>query len=246
MRFGLLAMIFFFVLAGWARGQEEPVKPIMAQADAHWKRRAEEPHVEQAAALYQQVFENDLEAYEASWRLARCYWWLADHRDQTRRQEHLQLGQASAARAVAADPGGVEGHYWLGACAGLLASEKRDFGSLRLVELAIREMETVIRLEPGHGMAQYTLGVIYRQAPGWPFSVGNLQKSLEYARRAVELRPDVVLTHIGLAETLAALGRKEEARRVLEKAQNLPGPTGQEPETEDQKCQLRQLLRQLS
>lgn len=221
-----------------------PCADPLPKAEKHWERRCEIAEAEQAVTDYRTVPADSPHAYESCWRLARGYWWLADHRP-SRRQAYLEAGVQAAEKAIALCPDAIEGHYWLGACAGLLAADRNDLSSLALVDQSKKEMERVAEMDPENGLAQYTLGVLYRKAPGWPFSIGDKQKALDYAREAVRCRPDVVLTHIGLAEVLLDLNRKQEAREILEHALQMPGPPGQLPETKDQKTYARRLLSEI-
>jgi tetratricopeptide (TPR) repeat protein len=245
MRQLMTALCLMTLLPAVCWAQSYPLTGPLQKAQHHWENRVNGSEVEKAAELYQAVPLDTPQAGEAQWQLARCYWWLADHRDHSQRIKNFELANRAAAEAVRLSPDSADAHYWLGACLGLLAAEKNNLGSLRLVEQSIREMHAVIERQPGHGLAQYTLGVLYCKTPGWPFSIGDLQKSLAYARQAVELQPGVVLTHLGLAETLISLNHRDQARQELLLALDLPGPAGMEPETEDQKELARKVLQTL-
>jgi tetratricopeptide (TPR) repeat protein len=62
------------------------------------------------------------------------------------------------------------------------------------------------------------LGSLYGQAPDPPISLGDEEKGLDYLRKAVKLAPDEPENHFRLAELLAAMGEKAEAKRHLQQA----------------------------
>jgi tetratricopeptide (TPR) repeat protein len=85
----------------------------------------------------------------------------------------------------------------------------------------------------------YALGMFYRVVPEWlcyfPFkqiigTCGDLEKSVEYQRKAVALEPNRVEFHRELAVSLLCHGQQydvpeeiEEAKKILIKIQSMPG-----------------------
>ena len=45
------------------------------------------------------------------------------------------------------------------------------------------------------------LGLLYRDAPGWPTSIGSRHKAREWLERAVQLAPDYPENHLNLVES---------------------------------------------
>jgi sulfotransferase family protein/tetratricopeptide repeat protein len=72
------------------------------------------------------------------------------------------------------------------------------------LDRARRRLEAVIARQPSLAAAQHNLGAVCHRLGAWP------QAATAYAR-AVELRPDAAESRAGLAATLAALGRGEDA-----------------------------------
>ena len=90
------------------------------------------------------------------------------------RKDIAEQGIAAARQLLAANTNSVEGHYYLGMNLGELA-ETETLGALKLV----REMETEFILVL-HTNAAFdnagpdrNLGLLYRDCPGWPASIGN-------------------------------------------------------------------------
>src|SRR5688572_19142703 len=95
-----------------------------------------------------------------------------------------------AREALKINPTNAAAHYWLAMNLGQLA-RTRTLGALPLV----RQMET--EFHAGRRMDEHvdyagpdrSLGYLYRDAPGWPTSVGNKRKAREHLERAVQLHP---------------------------------------------------------
>lgn len=223
--------------------EAEPAPDLLTQANAWYDQRENPEAVPKAMALYQQLLAQEPKNYEALWRLTRCYWWQGDHAPKGQQMALYDLGQQTGEKARAAAPQGVDGHYWFGACVGRAAEVRGVLNSLFAVDTIRKAMETVLALDPKHGSAHYVLGVLYRKAPGWPLSCGDINKALEHGRQAVEFSPNEVLPYVGLAETLLAKGEKAEAKQLLEKALTLDGPPDLQPETKMHKEDAQKLLK---
>jgi tetratricopeptide (TPR) repeat protein len=243
LRLLVLACILSAGVPVWAA--DTPAPSDLAAAEAHWAARAQLDEARAAVAAYQAATAASPGSYEAWWRLARACWWLGDHVPKSECLAVYDQGKAAADRAVALDPGRVEGHYWLGVCLGRTGEERGILNSLFMVDPIAKAMEACLAIDPKYGRAQHVLGVLYRKAPGWPLSRGDMNRSLEYARSASANASEAVITHVGLAETLIALGRKDEARQVLTKALELPGPADEQPETAKDKAEAARLLQGL-
>ncbi len=217
----------------------------LAQADRHYAGRADLAEVRTAQQLLTEAVAVNPENFDAWWRLARCDWWLGDHVPKAERAAWFEKGQVAAEQAIRLRPDRVEGHYWQGVNLGRLGEERGIFNSLFMVDPIAKAMEATLEIDPQHAKALYVLSALYRKAPGWPLSRGDMQKSLAYARQAVENGPEFVITHVGLAETLMALNQKEEAKRELELALELPGPADEQPETAEDKKTAEDLLSKL-
>ncbi|MBN1595454.1 tetratricopeptide repeat protein, partial [candidate division FCPU426 bacterium] len=218
---------------------------LLAQAQDLYDQRETPGNVAQAMTCYNQVLSQNPDDFEAIWRLARCYWWEGDHAPQDKKISNYATGVQLAQRAQKIAPGKTEGYYWFGVCEGRAAEIRGVLNSLFAIEPIRQAMEKILEIDPGHGRAHHVLGVLYRKAPGWPLSCGNLNKSLEYARLAVEYAPEEVICRVGLAQTLIAKGLKDEAKSLLQEALLLPGAADQQPETKSDKETARTLLESL-
>ncbi len=95
----------------------------------------------------------------------------------------------------------------------------------------VADCEAVIRLDERfeHGGCYRILGNIYEQAPSFaldPKSVTqDLDKSVEYLKKAVEIDPNYPLNQLFLARSLEAAGKKDSARGHLVQFIRLENPS---------------------
>lgn len=195
-------------------GDAERARQLVSQADAIYDKRTGAEDVRKAYELYKQAFTADPNSYEAAWKAGRAAWQLAELVDKPERRSILEEGRDIARRAVELKADGVDGHYWYGVLIGRVGEERGVLVSLFMVDDVVREMETVVRLDPTHAGAHHVLGVLYRVVPGRPLSIGDKKKAVEHAELAVRYAPDDVLYRLGLGEAYQAAGDREAAIRV--------------------------------
>ncbi|MCX5725709.1 MAG: hypothetical protein NT030_00765 [Candidatus Saganbacteria bacterium] len=107
------------------------------------------------------------------------------------------------------------------------------------------EMETCIKIDPTYDEAHYVLGVLYRKAPGWPLSCGDIKKSKGELLLAIKYNPNRLLSHLGLAETYTNTGDYNEAREELNKVISMPFEPDRTPEDKEYKAQAAQILKDI-
>jgi hypothetical protein len=128
--------------------------------------------------------------------------WAEFARDDNERETVALAGIDAARRALAQSSINATAHYWLGMNLGQLARTK-TLGALKLV----REMEaeflvaTTIDARVDYAGPDRSLGYLYRDAPGWPTSIGNKKKAREHFERAVQLHPEFPDNQLGLLES---------------------------------------------
>ncbi len=179
-------------------------------------------------------------------RLAQARYWLGTNGlPAPERKAALEAGIAAARAAIAIDPRRPEGHFWLAANMGALAE---SFGLRQGIKYRgpIRdELEIVLKMDPGfqQGSADRALGRWYYMVPA--LFGGSDAKSEQHLRQSLTYNPQSVVSRFFLAETLAHVGRKDEARRELQAALDAPLDPDWAPEDRRFKEQARQLLQKL-
>ena len=200
-----------------------PASPeeITRRADMLYAAREERENVRASLGLLQRVLAPT--DYEVLWRLGRALFFLgqeAQHRRDAR-SYHAQGVQASE-RAARLKPERVEGHFWLGVNAALLARLENPFHALRHALRARRELERAARIDPAHHGAG-PLRVIGRLQHKLPrFLGGGRERARASFQRAIEIAPASTVTRLYFAEMLLEMGNADQARIQLEAILNAP------------------------
>jgi tetratricopeptide (TPR) repeat protein len=149
--------------------------------------------------------------------LARVVFDWADFARNDEQREEIALQGIAAARAVIErEPTNSAAHYWLGMDLGQLARTK-TLGALRIVREMEDEFHRARNYDPHTDYAgpDRSLGMLYRDAPGWPTSIGNRKKSREHFDHAVKLHPEFPDNQLGLLESFDEWGEKSNFVRQL-------------------------------
>lgn len=211
--FAMLGLLLCFAAFSQAAGDPEK----MAQADALLASPAlDYPKVQQAMALYESLPQDNPALLT---HLARTCFILGDLAPVNERGHYYEKGVDYADKLLAQEPNGVAGHYWKA----LNLSGQADVGTqiqgFKLLPKIMEELKRVLALDQTYddAGAHRVIGRIYFEAPGWPISVGDKQKSLTHLTTAVRLAPNHSTNHLYLAETMLDLGKKDGARAELQK-----------------------------
>ena len=162
---------------------------------------------DEAKARYQKETNN----VDAAWEFGRAAFDLADiATNDTQRAALAQEGIDACRHGIRLDPKSPGAHYYLGLNLGQLAQTKL-LGALKLVDQMEESWKTTLQLDPKFDYAggHRTLGVLYRDAPGWPTSVGSRSKARQHLQKAVEICPEYPGNRLSLFEAYAKWGEKK-------------------------------------
>jgi tetratricopeptide (TPR) repeat protein len=115
-----------------------------------------------------------------------------------------RAGIAACRQLLARDSYSGAGHYYLGMDYGeLAAAEAPSMAAYKLIHEIEHEFKAADDLDEklDFGGPPRCLGLLYRDAPGWPISIGNRRKAREYLRRAAEIAPDFPENQMNLVES---------------------------------------------
>ena len=201
-----LVIVIFTTLTATSTARADDYTPVASHA------RAQSDH--DAAARRWRADTNNL---EASWQFGRACFELADAAtNNTQRAKVAEEGVIASRRATILEPKFAAGYYYLGLNLGQLARAKplSAIGILGDVESA---WLSSIALDPkfDYSGAHRAIGVLYRDAPGWPLSLGNRKNALFHLEKAVEVSPDYPGNRLYLIETLIKWGKNDSARAAL-------------------------------
>jgi len=99
-------------------------------------------------------------------------------------------------------PDQAAAHYYLAMNLAQMARTK-SLGALPIVREMEKEWLATLALDAhcDYAGADRNLGLLYRDAPGFPLSIGSRLKAEQHLQRAVELNPEYPENHLNLIET---------------------------------------------
>ena len=160
----------------------------------------------------QAVFQREPTNALAGWQMARaCFDWSDFATNATQRGELAQLGISAARASIRLNPNLAPSHYYLGINLGQLADATRSLGGLKLVGEMEREFKKALELDAAwdYGGPDRCLGLLYRDAPGWPISVGSKSKARLHLEHACVVAKDYPDNQLNLLESLLKWGDKK-------------------------------------
>jgi len=185
----------------------------LSRADFAARARAD---CQRAQARYQADTDNP----EAARQFARAAFDCHDFVTNNAQRAELALqGIAACRHVVERNSNSVPGHYYLGLELGRLADTKRNVAGLKLVREMEREFRAADTLDEHYDYAgpARCLGLLYRDAPGWPMSIGSRRRAREWLERAVKLEPDYPENRLYLAESYWQWKDREAAGNELKR-----------------------------
>lgn len=203
------------------------------------------PHALCALDLYTEILENtEYPQAPLLTRLARTCYLLGELTVRSQRQKYYEKGENYAQMLLKEEPTRVEGRYWLAMHLCGLADTGGAMKGRKLLPQIMKGLEQAQAIDETYDQAgcHRVLGRIYFEAPAWPFSVGDLQKSLQHLNRAVTLAPDNSTNRLYLAETLMKLHKPDQARRELERVLHCTKNTLMPKGLEEDRKQAKKLL----
>jgi hypothetical protein len=152
-----------------------------------------------------------------AWQFARACFDFAEYAtNDTERAALANQGIAACRQLIARNTNPAAAHYYLAMNLGQLARTKL-VGALKIVKEMEREFKTAGDLDEHWDYAgpARCLGLLYRDAPGWPTSIGSRHKAHEWLERAMNLAPDYPENHLNLVESHLQWRQHDEAVRDL-------------------------------
>ena len=222
---------------------------VSAQAedpDVLYKQRENIASAQQAEGIWADRLAKNANDFESAWKLAKARYWLGTHAPEKTRKAYLEAGIAAGRTAVGASMNRPEGYFWIAANMGALAESFGLRQGLKYRGDIKDALEKALRLDPAfqQGSADRALGRWYFKVPG--LFGGSNKKSEEHLRKSLVYNPNSAASLFFLAETLIDLGKKSEARTILQKLLDSPVDPDWAPEDRDFKAKGSVLMRTLS
>ena len=132
----------------------------------------------------QKLFASDANNPTNGWQFARACFDFADFStNKTQRADIARQGIAAAQSGLAREPQSAPAHYYLAMDYGQLAeAEEPSITAYKLIREIEREFKIAAGLDGHFDFAgpSRNLGLLYRDAPGWPVSIGSKRKAREF------------------------------------------------------------------
>ena len=135
------------------------------------------------------------------WRLGRVYFKLGEKSNtESKKISFFSLCMAQTKKAIEINSHSANGYFFNGLCNGTLGEAQGIWSSLSIIEPFKNDMETTIRLDPSveEGGPYRALGNLYLKLPY--ILGGNIDRSIEYFQKAIQLGTDYGENYLGLAE----------------------------------------------
>ena len=128
-------------------------------------------------------------------------------------------GIAACRQLLARESNSAPGHYYLAIELGQLADTKRNLAAFKMVREMEREFKTADDLDEHFDYAgpARCLGLLYRDAPGWPMSIGSRRKARDWLEQAVKLAPGYPENQLILVESYWQWKDRDAAGNALQK-----------------------------
>jgi tetratricopeptide (TPR) repeat protein len=216
----------------------------VADADALFSYGEDTARDLQALAILTRALVADEHNYQVLWRAARAYYQVGDDASDREKRYYFERGIDMGQRAVAEQPSGAEGHFWLAANYGGLSEIQGIWQALQMVKHVRTEMETVLRLQPDYedGSAYRALGEIARQLPR--VLGGNQKHAIAYFEQGLRVAPQNMGLKLALAKAYLEAGRQHEtSQRLLSEILQMPVRPARAQADRRTQDKARQLLR---
>lgn len=152
----------------------------------------------------------------SGWQFARtCFDWADWATNKTQRADVARQGMDACHQSLSLT-NSAAAHYYLALNLGQLARVEL-FSGLNLVHEMSQEFDASAALDKDfdYAGAARGLGLLYRDAPGWPLSIGNKAKARESLESAVSLAPGDPENILDLAESDVKWGDDKGAKKQL-------------------------------
>jgi tetratricopeptide (TPR) repeat protein len=194
----------------------------LAEADGLFSYGEDMARDRQALTILTRALGTDADNYQLLWRTARAYYQVGDDASDSEKRHYFERGIETGQRAVAQQPTGVEGHFWLAANYGGLSEIQGIWQALQMVKKVRTEMEMALRLQADYenGSAYLALGEIARQVPG--VLGGSLKRAITYLEQGLRVAPQNMAMKLALAKSYRDAGQHEASQRQLAEILQMP------------------------
>lgn len=211
------------------------VEDMLAEGDQHYAAA----QLAEARTAYLAALQEGPGHFPTLCRLCRCESELAELQKGDAKRATRSAAVEHARAAVKAAPDSGEGHVWLAVALGRQALSEGAKTRLALSREIKSEVDRGLQLDPSIGRGWHVLAMwnskvaglntLERMAASMVGGVppgASFEQAEKAFQKAIELEPDYVNHRLEYARLLKDRGRKDEAKKELEKAVSLPPTSG--------------------
>ncbi len=189
----------------------------------------------------------DPNSWELYWRLARAQFYMGNRSKSEKEQKSLYyLCKKNADQSLDFNPESAGGNYYKAICSGKLGQLDGIWSSLSMISGFRKQMERAVKLDPyfEYGGPHRALGKFFHDLP---FVLGgDLKRSIEHLKLAVQLGPEYSDNYYYLSESLFDAEEYESAKPILseylEKSRNEKDASEKRKRAEDFLRQIDMIL----
>ena len=198
-----------------------------------------------ALDLYGKAVAAEPKNYEALWKAARTSVDLGlPASTAAQRNSLFTSGEQYARRAVAANPGDVEGHFVLAWALGRTALSQSPKGRVKYGNEVRSHALECLRLNPAHAGCLHIMGmwnaeimrlnsfvrlIAKNVLGGKAFGSASWNEAVRYMEAAVAAEPRRVVHRLDMGEVYRDVGQKQKAREAFETGLSLPSTDFNDP-----------------
>jgi len=196
----------------------------------------------EGAAELRKVLQLEPRNLEALAKLSRAHIDIGDSIPEShsnwkeRRVQEYRTAENYARQAIKVDADSTWGHFYLAASLGTMAGVSPIARQIEMADEIRAAAENSIALDPQNGFAYHIYGVWHRRMAeigktrrmfaslwyGRSVPRGDLEKSMEFLKKAVSINPNVIVSRLDLARTHVARHEWAAARAQLSSVAELP------------------------
>lgn len=148
-------------------------------------------------------------------------------------------------KALLRDPYSGTAYFFKGLCLGHLGKIKGIWASLNIIGPFRENMEAAVKINPAisHGGPHRALGRLYFKLPG--ILGGDIKKSIDHLRKAVDYGPRYWENHYFLAESYFENRQYLLARSELQRAMEIASQPNDDPDSKTHSLELQALMKEI-
>jgi tetratricopeptide (TPR) repeat protein len=220
----------------------EEIAAALKEAEELFAARRDRSKLRAAVETLKRVRDPDKRNFEVEWKFSKYIYFLSKQTDSEEEAENLlKEGMAAGLIASRIAPERPDGHFWYGANLGEQAKRSPVTIGLKSIDDIRETMNKVIAIDPTYQGASAFDALAQIELQTGLFG-GKAEKAVEYLQKALEYEKNNAFVQLHLAEAYLAVGKKAEAKKMLEQLLQMKPAPGYEIEYEEASAEAKKIL----